>query len=347
MLIVALVLFVPAFLGQRANSYIYGGTSVAAAEDSRVTKDKEAIAAVFGEGDTIALLVPKEDIPRQVRLTRDLKNVEYVDSVTSLVSVAPGKVPYELLPESLTENFESGQTTRVIVKLNAKQESGEAFAALDEIKRIADETYPGQYSTTGMTAIAKDIKDVVDADYNWVNLFSIAAVGVIIALTFRSALLPVLLVAAIEIAIAINTCMPYFMGEKPMFVGFVIISAIQLGATIDYAILMTSRHLENRRHMNAEDAAAAAFGQAGGSIFTSALIMTAAGLMLWRASSIDTISQTGLLLGRGALLSCVMVFLLLPALLVAFDRPVRRFTYKAGFYVSAAPKHNSGTRKNR
>jgi predicted RND superfamily exporter protein len=337
-LVAALVIFVPAFLGQRANSYIYGGTSVTAAEDSRVTQDKEAIAAVFGEGDTIALLVPKEDIPRQAELTRDLKNVPYVDSVTSLVSVAPEKVPYDLLPKSLTENFESKNYTRVIVKLDAKQESAEAFSALEGIKKIADEYYSGQYSTTGMTAISKDIKDVVDVDYNWINLLSIAAVGVIIALTFRSVLLPFLLVATIEIAIALNTCMPYFMGEKPMFVGFVIISAIQLGATIDYAILMTSRHLENRRHMDAKSAAAAAFGQAGGSIFTSALIMTAAGLMLWRVSSIETISQTGLLLGRGALLSCVMVFLLLPALLVVFDRPIRKLTYKAGFTISGREK---------
>ncbi len=123
-----------------------------------------------------------------------------------------------------------------------------------------------------------------------------------------------------------------------MFVGFIIISAIQLGATIDYAILMTSRHLENRRHMNAKGAAAAAFGQAGGSIFTSALIMTVAGFMLWQVSSVETISQTGLLLGRGALLSCVMVFLLLPALLVAFDKPIRKLTLKAGLYAPGREK---------
>ncbi len=198
-LIVALVLFVPAFLGQRANSYIYGGTSVAAAEDSRVAKDKKAISAVFGEGDTVALLVPKEDIPMQAELAQAIKDVPYVQSVTALVLAAPEKVPYGFLPENLMKNFESEYYTRMIVKLNAKQESSEAFAALEEIKQTAEEYYPGQYSTTGMTAIAKDIKDVVDIDYNWVNLLSIAAVGLIIALTFRSALLPVLLVAPLRL----------------------------------------------------------------------------------------------------------------------------------------------------
>lgn len=333
-LAVALIVFIPAFLGQQSNSFIYGGTSVTAAEGSRVSRDKAAMAEVFGEGDTVALLVPKGDIPTETALTQEIRDLPSVQTVTSLVSVAPEKVPYSLLPENVTQNFESEHYTRVIVKLNAAQESKEAFAALESIKQTAQKYYPDAYSTTGMTAIAKDIKDVVDYDYNWINILSIAAVGLIILLTFRSVLLPFLLVLTIEIAIALNTSIPYFSGEVPMFVGFMIISSIQLGATIDYAILLTGRHLENRRQMDKKSAAQLAFKQSAGSILTSALIMCAAGFMLWIVSDISTISQTGLLLGRGALLSCIMVFFLLPGLLVVFDKPIEKLTYKSGFYYS-------------
>ena len=142
-------------------------------------------------------------------------------------------------------------------------------------------------------------------------------------LTFRSLSLPILLIFVIKGSIWINMALPYFTRNPLIFIGFLIVSAIQLGATIDYAILLTHRYLERRRSQPAISASAGAVADAGAAILTSAGIMSAAGFTLYAVSSVAGIAGLGLLIGRGALLSGGLVLILLPQLLVLSDRLIR------------------------
>ncbi len=141
----------------------------------------------------------------------------------------------------------------------------------------------------------------------------------------------IFLVLVIQTSIWINMSIPYFAGSPLIFIGYMIVSAVQLGATIDYAILLTGRYMEHRRTANRREAAVAAISDSGNSIITSAAIMSAAGFTLGYISGVPGIASLGMLLGRGALLSCVLVLTVLPNLLAASDRLIRLTTLKHGF----------------
>ena len=153
-----------------------------------------------------------------------------------------------------------------------------------------------------------------------------------VAVTFRSLGLPVALLLAIECGIWINLAIPYFTGTKVNFIGYLVVNTVQLGATIDYGILLTSHYLAHRRRMPARQAVFAALGQAFPSILVSAGILATAGFALAVSSSIGAVASLGLLLGRGALISLGMVTCFLPALLVYGDGLIRRTTWRSGFF---------------
>ncbi|MBS3942761.1 MAG: MMPL family transporter, partial [Dethiobacter sp.] len=168
-----------------------------------------------------------------------------------------------------------------------------------------------------------DIKTVVEYDFVITNLIAIIAVGVIILITFRSVAIPILLIFTIQSSIWMNMAIPYFTGSPLIFIGYMIVSAVQLGATIDYAILLTSKYMYNRRTQTRYEAAEGAICASGNSIITSAAIMSAAGFTLGFISGVPSIAALGMLIGRGALLSCLMVLTLLPQLLMAGDGLIR------------------------
>ena len=179
-----------------------------------------------------------------------------------------------------------------------------------------------------MASSIADIKDTVSRDNLVVNWFSILAVALIILFTFRSVSLPVLLVAVIQLSIWINMSVPYFQGVSLTFIGYLVVSSIQLGATIDYAILMSDRYLEFRRALvPPKEAATSAIKAAGGSILISSFILTVAGMGEYFISSISAVKEIGLLIGRGAFLSGLLVLVLLPPLLALCDKIIHRTTW--------------------
>lgn len=145
-----------------------------------------------------------------------------------------------------------------------------------------------------------------------------------VMLTFRSVMVPILVIIPIEVAIYLNMTLPYIFGESMVYIGYIIVSCLQLGATIDYSILMTNNYMEMRETMDSRHSAVAAISKSALSIITSGSILTVVGYLLYFTSSIQAISQVGRLVGRGALLSMVLVLSLLPALLAAFDKQIRR-----------------------
>ena len=180
----------------------------------------------------------------------------------------------------------------------------------------------------GSSTSTSDIREVVEKDYGTVNWFAILSVAIIVLVTFRSVSIPLLLVLVIQGSIWINMGFPYFTGTPLSFIGYMIVSSVQLGATIDYAILLTSRYRENRlAGIGKKPAVASALTDSALSILTSCAILAAAGLVVYAVSSIAGIADMGILIGRGALLSGLLVFTLLPALLVLLDPVIGKTTW--------------------
>ncbi|WP_202709489.1 efflux RND transporter permease subunit [Sporosalibacterium faouarense] len=327
-ILVVCILVIPAYLAQGSNSFIYGETSITSSEETETGHAQKMIEEKFGVYNPIALLVSKGDIPTEIDVTNTLEDKPYISSVQGLVTVVDPNIPREALPNEVLSNFVSENYSRLILTLNTPVESEITFNAIDDLHNTLKKYYDDDYYLIGTSSSVSDIKEVVDKDFTVVNLISIIAVAVIMAITFRSITLPILLVLVIKSAIWINMSVPYFMNSQLSFIGYMIVSAIQLGATIDYAILLTNRYMDNRKSMAKKDAAVSAIRDSGWSVITSALILFVAGMGVRFMSSISGVSEMGLLIGRGAALSGIMVLVVLPQLLVMFDSVIDKTTFK-------------------
>ncbi len=316
----ALVL-VPAFLGSNANSYYFGATHMFG-EDTQVGADTAAIEAVFGENDTYVLLVPGQDFATQKELSDALHELPQVKSILSYVDSVGAEVPTEYLDESTLSLLLSDNYSRMVISVGVPYEGDETFALVAQIRAIAEEYYPDGYYLAGEGVSIYDLMLTVTGDMLEVNLVAIAAVFLILLIMLRSLFLPAVLVLSIETAIWLNVSVPYFIGTRIFYIAYLIISTIQLGATVDYAILMTDRYRENRLTMDKKTAAAQTVEQVLSSILTSGSALTVVGLLLGYVSSNRLLAQLGIFIGRGALFSLAIVIFVLPGLLYLFDRLV-------------------------
>ena len=185
--------------------------------------------------------------------------------------------------------------------------------------------------TCGQSANLMDMRDVITDDSVTVNFIAIAFIFLTLLVTFRSLTLPFILLFVIESAIWINLSVPYFTDTPLVYLGYLVINTVQLGATIDYAILMTEGYVVNRRTMGRREAVEGTLTKNFISVLTSGLILSAAGFCLGFESSLEVVAELGILLCRGTLLSMAMVLLALPALLMIFDPLTARLTLKSGF----------------
>ncbi|NLW11347.1 MAG: MMPL family transporter [Clostridiaceae bacterium] len=309
------------FWAQSNNSFIYGEAAIMASGGSQVEKDQQLIDETFGRQNPLLIIMPQGSQAKEYQLAEKLKEIPEINSIQALASLADPALPRQLLPDAALSQFEKNGYSRMILSLDSEEEGEQPFALVDKIRVLAQTTIP-EAIVFGPTSSVEDIKDVVEHDYSLVNLLSILAVGLILLITFRSLLLPVLLVLVIESAIWLNMSVPYFTGKPLSFIGFMIISAVQLGATIDYAILLTSRYIERRQFEDKIKSGRQAIELAGGSVLMSAGILAAAGISVWIVSRIEGIRELGLLIGRGAILSGIMVLIVLPQLLVLLDRGI-------------------------
>lgn len=318
--VLVLIVIVPAFLGQQANTFSYGGSSISEEVGSKSYIAKQAIESVYEPFNPIILLIPSGEPVKEALLLDQIEAIPTVESVQSLGTLVDDKIPVDILPDTVQSNFISPNYHRMIIALNTPDEGDITFGTIEEIKRISNEMFPESTKLAGQSVSLYDIKSVASKDNITVSLVAIVAVAMIIYLTFRSKLLPILLVLSIETAVFLNMSIPYFTGYKMSFIGMLVVSSLQLGATIDYAILMTSRYLERRLSQPPKEAMILAVDDAGGSVLTSGIVLTVAGYAIAMTSSVQTISEMGELIGRGAFLSIIMVFTLLPSVLVIFDK---------------------------
>ena len=327
-LILALIVVIPCFLAQRSNSYTYGSGDIAAA---KLQSDTAAIEETFGKSNPLVILVPNGDVARENELGKALEGLPHVTSVVSYAGMVGTAVPSEFLDESITSNFYSENYSRIIAYSDTAEEGEEAFAFVQAVRDTVS-SYYDTFHTSGQSAALYDMKEVIEADSLKVNTFAIIAIALVVTITFKSISMPVILLFVIESAIWINLSVPYFNGTPLVYIGYLIINTVQLGATIDYAILLTDTYRRFRMHMTKFEAMKTAIGECFMSILTSAIILSSAGFCLALTTSNSMVEGMGILLGRGTILSFLMVLCALPGLLMIFDKLIAKTTINSLFY---------------
>ncbi|WP_101911349.1 efflux RND transporter permease subunit [Marasmitruncus massiliensis] len=315
-----LLTVVPCYVAQGMNDFMYGVSVISSGEGTRAYEEKKKIDEVFGQNNPLIILVPNESPVLEKRLTDDLDGLPFIRSATSMAGTMPEGIPEDFLPKSITEQLHTERYARILVNVISDVESPYSFSCADKIREIVNQYYPQDTHFLGMTSATQDMKNTITADYGIVNWLSILGVALVIMITFRSVTMPLAVIIPIEVAIFINMALPYLVGEKMVFLGYLMVSSMQLGATVDYSILLTNNYLGIRAaEPDKKKAAVQAITKSALSILTSGTVLTVVGYGLYFISSVGAISNLGRLLGRGALLSTFFVLSFLPTLLTLLD----------------------------
>lgn len=319
MIILFVLVIVPSFLASNANSFTYGASKIFD-ESTKTGADTAKIEEAFGKSDTYVLMVPNEDRATQKQLSDALHEMSQVKSIVSYVDSVGMEIPESYLDTSIYEKLCSDDYTRMVLTVDADYEGEETFALIEDIRDTAESYFPGEWYLAGEGVSTYDLMDTVTADMTKVNFIAIAAVFAVLLFTLHSWVLPVILVLGIETAIWINLSIPYFQGQTVFYIAYLIISSIQLGATVDYAILMTERYKEYRETYDKKEAITKTLAAVTVSILTSGSVLTVVGFLLGFISTHGLLSQLGFFLGKGTLCSLIIVLFALPGLLYLFDR---------------------------
>lgn len=317
---VVLLFVVPAFTAQNMNSFTFGNSALGSSPGTKVYEDEQQINGRFGKSNLILAVVPNTSMVKEKDLTDALDDLYYVKSVTSLAGAIPEGIPEKIIPKSATSLLHTDNYSRIMIYVKTSDESDFAFQCTNEITSIVRSYYPEDSYITGVIPSTQDIKSIITADYNFVNLLSILGVGLVVLISFKSLIIPIVVLIPIEVAVFFNMAVPYFTGESMLYMGYIIVSCLQLGATVDYSILMTNNYMDARRtYPEKARAIKHTVSRSALSILTSGTILTIAGYGLYFVSSVAAIGGLGHLIGRGALISVLMVLFLLPVLLTMAD----------------------------
>ena len=314
------LLLIPAIYGER-NAKVYYDLSLSLPDSlesvsaqNRLSKDYE-----LGSANIILLSTetPKKDIKN---LLDEVKKVDGVQTALGMESFLDGSVPDSFIPEKLTSELKSDKHEMMVFMSEYKTGSDEANTQCNEVEKIIKK-YDKSGMLVGEAACTRDLIKITNKDFATVSFVSIFLIFLIIALVFKSITLPVILVFVIEFAIFINMGIPYYTGAVLPFIASIVIGTIQLGATVDYAILMTNRYKVERRmgkdrKLAAKDALTATIK----SVIVSACTFFGATFGVGVYSSIDMISSLCLLMARGAVVSMLCVICILPAMFIVFDK---------------------------
>lgn len=315
---VFVLLIVPSYLASTHNDYYYGSSHIFGA-GTQYGDDTTKIETIFGENDNYVLMVPRGNDAAERKLTAQLKNMEHVTSVTSLTGFLGASVPVDIYPTELTDQLESEHYHRMVLSVQVPYEGEETNSLIENIRNTAQKYYPNSYYLAGAGVSTYDLMNTVTADMTKVNLLAIGAVFVVLLFTMRSMVLSIALVLTIETAVWINLTIPYFMGTSLFYIAYLIISSIQLGATVDYAILLTERYKEVRIQYNKRDSIVQTISHVTASILTSGTTLVVVGFLLGKVSTHGLLSQLGYLIGRGTICSLICVLFVLPGLLYLTD----------------------------
>lgn len=253
---------------------------------------------------------------------------DYMDKKVITFSESDERDLYDTFDQldDAVDQLEGDKYARIIFNFTCPVESEEAFALVDFVRDTALDYYPEAY-VAGNTTSAKDLKSSFDGDNRKISVLTLVAVLFILMFTFRSAGLPVLLVLGIQGSIWINFSFPYLMNSPMHFLGYLVVSSIQMGATIDYAIVFASRYTDLRKTESKTDAATHALDQSFPTILTSGSILMIAGFLIGFVSTNPIISSLGIALGRGTAISIIIVMTVLPEIVILFDKFIEKSAF--------------------
>ncbi len=329
-LVLVFLLIVPSFLAQGSTSFIYGLGDLP--ETTRAGADAQLIEDTFGQSTPIVMLVPNDDVGVEEELVADLESLTNVDSVMSYTNMIGAAIPADFLDESITSEFQSENYSRIMVFTDAGVEGDIPFQLVEDVRDLASSYYGDAAYSLGESVTLYDMRETVTKDNQVVNIMTIVTIAIVLMITFRSLTIPIILLLTIQAAVWINLAIPYFTNDPLVFVGYLIVSTVQLAATIDYGILLMETYKHHRQTMPAYQAMKKALDEKIFSIIISASILSSVGFILWFTSSNPTVSSIGLLLGRGAALAFILVIAFLPAMLLLFDKWIKKTTHKPNFY---------------
>lgn len=320
-IVLALVLLLtpPAYVMQQMNNFQYGNSAVGGAPGTQVYADDQEITAKFGRSNMLLLIYPNTDPVAEKKLSDELEDLPYVKSVTSMANTLPEGIPEDFLPDSTVSQLHTTDTARMLLYIRTKGESDRSFEYTDAIRDLMKKYYPDNSYVVGETPSTQDIKSTITDDNARVNVLTLLGVFLVVAFSFKSLLIPIVVMIPIEVAIFINMAIPYVQGVDMIYMGYIIVSSIQMGATVDYSILLTNNYIAKRATLPKKEACIEAVTRSCSSIFTSGGIITLAGYIVYMISTTAAIGDLGHLIGRGGFLSLVLVLTLLPALLVLTD----------------------------
>lgn len=335
-----LVIAGPMFYAQNHNQVYYDLVGT-------LPKDLESVAAgdaleeEFHMGATHVILADSSLTKKKAyQIEKDLQEVKGVKAALGLDAVTGPLIPDAMVPEHIKEILDNGTYQMIYVMSEYKTGTDEVNAQCDAIRDIV-KRYDKTAMLIGEAPCTQDLITITDRDFKIVNAASIVLIFLIIAVVLKSVSLPVILVAVIEFAIFINMGIPYYTKTVLPFIASIVIGTIQLGATVDYAILMTNKYKRERsRGAGKKEAVTAALNQSLQSVFVSALSFFAATFGVGMYSSIDMISSLCMLLARGAIISLLVVAFVLPAMFLLFDRLILKTS--RGFQAESSVRQEKG-----
>lgn len=321
-IVLFIVVLIPAGYGQ-INTNVYYNLTDTLPKDLNSVIANTKLDEEYNMATTHMLLVDADMEPKEVNSMLDeMGKVDGVSFSMSLDTLIGPSIPREIVPESVTKILKSDKWQLMLIGSEYKVASDEENAQIDELSKIL-KSYDKDGMLIGEAAATKDLIDITDHDFKVVNIVSIAAIFIIILIALRSVSLPIILVAVIEFAITVNMGVPCFTNTTIPFIASVVIGTIQLGATVDYAILMTTRYkTERNAGKDKHEAVTIALSTSMKSIMVSALGFFASTFGVGVYSSVDMISQLCTLMSRGAIISMITVICILPSMLMLFDKVI-------------------------
>ena len=325
--IVFIILLIPAYFAQNKTS-VYYKLDESIPENYGYSIATKTLKEDYGMVSQEMILVSKDKSNYEInKMISEIEQVDGIDLVISSSSLSKYGITEDMIPEKFKKIYETDKYKMIIVASSYDIATDELNNQITEVNKIIKK-YDSKAILAGEGPLMKDLVTTTDIDFKNVNIASIGVIFILMMFVLKSISLPILLVTAIEFAIFINMGVPYFTGIEIPFIASVVIGTIQLGATIDYAILMTTKYLEERTNgLNKKQAVKSALDNSVTSIFVSAMCFFAATIGVGIVSKIDMIGSLCRLISRGAIISMLVVIGIVPSILLIFDKLIIKTTY--------------------
>jgi hypothetical protein len=310
---------------QHQSEFFYGNNQYSD-QESEVYKDNQEISSSFGNYQTVTILLKDSSKAEELSLLYDLSQNDNIIQVDALYSQIDPATPESMIPDAIKNQYTQSNYTRMTIYTDIVEESDAYFDFNDQLENMVEQEYD-EYYMLGIISSTSEIKDTVIEDTPIVLWVSIGLIFIVLLIVFKNVMTSILLIGVIQAAIWLNVGLLAVNDRQVIYIGYLVVLALQLGATIDYAVLFASRYLESRKSNDKNVAMSNALKRASIPIMISGFVLAGAGFSEMIFSNIKVVSDIGLLIGRGALLSLGMVLLVLPALILILD-PIIRYKKK-------------------